>query len=125
MALEINWNPEHDGVEVRTENDHFIVSSGPSFAMSYVDAMRLYKGTDYALPTKRQLKTIGRNLGKINQLLLAHGGYRIYKEWHNTKDTDGTHTSIVNTGYGAVLYDSIHAPSHVRVVIDMNAINRN
>lgn len=125
MALEINWNAEHNGVEVRADNDHFVISTGPSLAMSHVDAMRLCKGTAWTLPTKRQLKTIGRNLGKINQLLLAHGGYRIYKEWHNTKDTDGTYASIVNTGYGTALYESIHAPSHVRLVIDMNTINKN
>uniref|UniRef100_UPI004055B612 hypothetical protein n=1 Tax=Alistipes sp. TaxID=1872444 RepID=UPI004055B612 len=121
MALEINWNAEYNGVEIHTDKDHFIVDAGPSRAMSYVDAMRLFKGTAYTLPTKEQLKVIGRNIGKINLQLRANGGYRIYQEWHSTKDSDGTYVSTVNTGYGAVYCGSIHAPFHARAVIDLNA----
>ena len=86
METIVKWNADLFGVEIQTNNQHFVISGQPSMAMSWHDAVRFYKGNKvWQLPTREHLKLIAEHIHEVNALIKANGGYEI-QGWHWTAD---------------------------------------
>lgn len=78
MKPTIKWNADLFGVEIQTEDEHFVISAQPSMVMSWYDAVRYLEGSaKWELPTKDQLKVVSAYLSTINDLIKGNGGYEI------------------------------------------------
>jgi hypothetical protein len=78
MEPTIKWNADLFGVEIQTEDEHFVISAQPSMVMTWDDAVRYLKGDEkWQLPTKRQLQIVSANIFAINDLINENGGYEI------------------------------------------------
>lgn len=78
MGTTIKWNADLFGVEIKTEDEHFVISAQPSMVMSWHDAVRYFNGNEvWQLPTIEQLRLVAQYVGKINMLLRVNGGYEI------------------------------------------------
>lgn len=84
--MEIKWNQELFGVEIKDDENHFVISAQPSMVMDWHDAKRYYKDNKvWQLPTCEQLKLIAEHTDEINAIIKANGGYEI-NDWHWTAD---------------------------------------
>lgn len=78
MKTTIEWNANFFGVEIQTDDMHFVVDANPSCVMNWYDAVRFYKDNKvWQLPTREHLKLIAEHIGEINTLIKANGGYEI------------------------------------------------
>lgn len=78
MKTTIKWNADLFGVEIQTEDEHFVISAQPSMAMTWHDAVRYFQGNaGWKLPTKDQLKIVSAYISTINDLIKENGGYEI------------------------------------------------
>lgn len=78
MKPTIKWNADLFGVEIKTEDERFIISAQPSMVMTWDDAVRYLKGDEkWQLPTKDQLKVVSAYISTINDLIKENGGYEI------------------------------------------------
>lgn len=86
--MEIKWNKELFGVEIKDNKNHFVISAQPSMVMDWHDAVRYYKDNKvWQLPTCEQLQLIAKYICEVNALIKANGGYKIFG-WHWTADED-------------------------------------
>lgn len=86
MKPTIKWNADLLGVEIKTEDEHFVISAQPSMVMSWHDAVRYFEGNaEWKLPTKDQLKIVAKNIYEVNEIIEANGGFEI-RGWHWTAD---------------------------------------
>lgn len=77
--MEIKWNQELFGVEIKGDENHFVVSAQPSMVMDWDDAVRYYKDNKvWKLPTGEQLQLIAKYIDEINILIATNGGYEIF-----------------------------------------------
>ena len=84
--MEIKWNQKLFGVEIKDDENHFVISGQPSMVMDWYDAVRYYKDNKvWQLPTKEQLLLIAEHIDEINAIIRANGGYEI-KGWYWTAD---------------------------------------
>lgn len=84
--MEIKWNQELFGVEIKDNENHFVISAQPSMVMDWYDAVRYYKDNKvWQLPTGEQLQLVAEYINKVNALIKANGGYEI-NDWHWTAD---------------------------------------
>lgn len=67
--MEIKWNKEFFGVEIKDNENHFVVSAQPSMVMDWEDAKRYYENNKvWQLPTREQLQLIAKHIDEINTL---------------------------------------------------------
>lgn len=86
MRTTIKWNADLFGVEIKTEDEHFVISAQPSMVMSWHDSVRYFEGNaEWELPTKDQLKIVANNIDKVNEIIEENGGYSI-RGWIWTAD---------------------------------------
>ena len=86
MKPTIKWNANLFGVEIKTEDEHFVIEASPSMVMSWNDAVRYFDGNEvWQLPTREHLKLIAEHIDEVNALIKANGGYEI-RVWHWTAD---------------------------------------
>lgn len=80
--MTIKWNAERNGVEVQTNDEHFVIDATPSRVMSWRDAVRFYQNAGgWTLPTKKQLQLVAKHISEVNALLEQYGGYKLFG-WH-------------------------------------------
>ena len=117
MKPTINWNADLFGVELKTDDAHFVVSGQPSMVMSWHDAVRFYKENKvWQLPTREHLKLIAEHIDEVNALINANGGYEI-RGWHWTADEyDEFCAWLVVMNRGSTYYYSKYDDSYVRAV---------
>lgn len=118
--MTIKWNASFFGVEIQTDDMHFVVDANPSYAMSWYDAVRFYKDPHrshtWQMPTREQLKLIAEHIDEVNTLIRANGGYEI-RGLHRTADEAGEFCAwIVYMNNGLTYYDSKHYNFYVRAV---------
>lgn len=78
MKPKIKWNADLFGVEIKTEDEHFVISAKPNMAMSWHDAVRYFQGNaEWELPTKDQLKIVASNIDEVNEIIKENGGYEL------------------------------------------------
>lgn len=78
----IKWNRNHNGVEIKADDEHFILDSDPSQFMNWCDAMRFYnmhKGHTWNLPTVKQLQVVHKYFDEINKVIKENGGFVLSK----------------------------------------------
>ena len=86
MKPTIKWNADLFGVEIQTEDQHFVISGQPSMVMSWHDAVRFYKDNKvWQLATREHLRLIAKHIATVDALIKANGGYEIFG-WHWTAD---------------------------------------
>lgn len=105
MGTTIKWNADFFGVEIKTEDDHFVISAQPSMAMSWHDAVRYLEGNaEWKLPTTDQLKVVASNLVEVNRIINANGGFEIIG-WNWTADESGESFARVVDMFGVDTHD--------------------
>jgi hypothetical protein len=76
--MEIKWNQELFGVEIKDNENHFVISAQPSMVMDWDDAKRYYKNNKmWQLPTREQLQLSAKYIDMINTIIIKNGGYKI------------------------------------------------
>lgn len=84
--MEIKWNQQLFGVEIKDDENHFVISAQPSMVMDWNDAVRYYKDNKaWQLPTSEQLQLIAKYIDEVNALIKVNGGYEIF-DYHWTAD---------------------------------------
>lgn len=103
--MELKWNVDKFGIEIKTDDEHFVISAKPSMVMSWEDSMRFYKDdTTWKLPTIKQTKLVAKNIDEINNIIEENNGYPLFGFlW--TCETTGKDAWNVNlyegySGYG-------------------------
>lgn len=77
--MELKWNADKFGVEIKTDDEHFVISAKPSMVMTWDDAMRYFKDdTEWKQPTVNQLQLVADNVDKINSIIRANNGYELF-----------------------------------------------
>ena len=105
MKPTITWNAEKFGVEIKTEDEHFVISALPSMVMSWYDSVRYFEGdAEWKLPTKDQLKIVASNLVEVNRIINANGGFEIIG-WHWTADESGESFARIVDMFGVDTHD--------------------
>ena len=75
---QVYWSEEHKAVVVEDDNISFMIDTTPSYAMSWNDANRFFRGSiHWRLPTRGELKLISKHLSQINYILKQVGGFEI------------------------------------------------
>jgi hypothetical protein len=75
----IKWNQELFGVEIKDNENHFVISAQPSMVMDWDDAVKYYKDNKvWQLPTREQLQLVAKYINKIDALIKVYGGYEIF-----------------------------------------------
>lgn len=117
MKTTIKWNAERNGVEIQTNDEHFVIDATPSRVMSWRDAVRFYQNAGgWTIPTKKQLQLVAKHLSEVNDLLEQCGGYKLFG-WHWSSDEADKFCAwlvSMNGGYAGSFdkYDG----NHVRAV---------
>lgn len=82
-SIVIKWNKNYFGVEIKTDNEHFILDGNPSYIMSWDDAMRFYsnkhRSHTWNLPTVNQLQVVYKYFDEINKVIEENGGFLLLK----------------------------------------------
>lgn len=119
METTIKWNADLFGVEIKTEDEHFVISAQPSMAMSWYDAMRCGKN-EWRLPTKKQLKIVATNIDEVNEIIKANGGSWIVS-WHWTADVHDEFCALLVNVYARYVERTNKDYNYfVRFVYDLN-----
>lgn len=86
LTTTIKWNADLFGVEIKTGDEHFVISAQPGMSMSYHESVRYFEGNaEWKFPTKEQLKIVATNIDEVNEIIKANGGFEI-RGWHWTAD---------------------------------------
>lgn len=98
--MELKWNVDKFGIEIKTDDEHFVISAKPSMIMSWEDSMRFYKDdTTWKLPTIKQTKLVAENIDEINNIIEENNGYPLFGFlW--TCETTGKDAWFVNMFIG-------------------------
>ena len=124
--MQIKWNQELFGVEIKDDANHFVISAQPSMVMDWHDAVRFYKDNKvWQLPTCRQLQLLAKYIDEVNALIKAKEDY-ILRGWHWTADDYGEYGEYdefyawsVNLNDGYSLSDSKSDGNYVRAVSNL------
>ena len=102
----IRWNQELFGVEIKDNENHFVISAQPNMVMDWYDAKRYYKNNKvWQLPTCEQLQLIVKYIKEINSLIITNGGYLI-SGWLWTIDEDNESYACSVSMYNANILDN-------------------
>lgn len=78
---EIKWNENCFGVEIKTDNEHFILDGNPDHCMNWDNAMSFdnnkHRGHTWKLPTVKQLKIIHNHFNEINKVIEENDGFKL------------------------------------------------
>lgn len=81
MKPTIKWNAEFFGVEIQTEDEHFVISAQPSKLMTWFEAVRYYTDSHHIptwqLPTINQMHIVAKYIDEVNDLIKENGGYEL------------------------------------------------
>ena len=120
MKPKITWNADLFGVEIKTENEHFVISAMPSMVMPWNDAVRFYKDNkEWRLPSSEELLLVAANIGKVNDIIEKNRGYEI-QGWHWASEEGNEFCACnVTMGYG---YTSTSIKDHYYYVRAVSAL---
>lgn len=81
MKPTIKWNADLFGVEIQTEDEHFIIEASPSKVMTWFEAVRYYTDSHHIptrqLPTVKQMQIVAKYIDEVNGLIKENGGYEL------------------------------------------------
>ena len=76
----IKWDKKYNGVEIKADGEHFLLSGSPNYNMTWTEAMRFYSEVQfYKLPTIKQLQVVYKYFDKINEVIKENGGFVLTK----------------------------------------------
>ena len=107
----ITWNFIHNGVEIATDSDRFVIRcDGPAFYCTWNDARRYFQDVDYwVIPSVNQLKVVKKHLNEINKVIRDHYGYTLCGKSYWSNDDGDSNTAktakCVNLKNGMVCCD--------------------
>ena len=79
----IKWDKCHNGVEIKVDSEHFLLSGSPGYCMNWNEAMRFYGNLQFwKLPTIKQLQVICKYFDKINNIIKENGGFVLLKDFY-------------------------------------------
>ncbi|MBQ3026326.1 MAG: DUF1566 domain-containing protein [Alistipes sp.] len=117
MKTTIEWNANFFGVEIQTDDMHFVVDANPSCVMNWYDAVRFYKDNKvWQLPTREHLKLIAEHIGEINTLIKANGGYEIQGYYWTADECNEFCAWVVTMHNGFTGYSYKYYLDYVRAV---------
>lgn len=115
--MELKWNADKFGVEIKTDDEHFVISAKPSMIMSWDDAMRYFKDdTEWKLPTTKQLRLVADNLDEINSIIKANNGYELFGWLWSCKIQGEWFAWVVSMHSGGTSLDYRDFSGYVRAV---------
>lgn len=92
MKPTIKWNADLFGVEIKTEDEHFVIEASPSKIMTWFEAVRYYTDSHHIptwqLPVTKQMQIVAKYIDEVNDLIKDNGGYEI-RSWHRTAEECG------------------------------------
>ena len=97
----IKWNKNYNGVEVKADNEHFILDVNPSYFMSWDDAKRFYndkhRSHTWNLPTIKQLQVMYKYIDKIDNVIEDNDGFLLSKtSYWSIEETSNAFARNVN-----------------------------
>jgi hypothetical protein len=79
----IKWNKNYNGVEIKSDGEHFVLDSNPSYIMGWDDAIRFYnnkhRSHTWNLPTIKQLHVVHKYFNEINNVIEDNGGFLLHQ----------------------------------------------
>lgn len=119
--VEIKWNKNYFGVEIKTDNEHFILDGDPTYFMDWNDAMRFYnikhRSHTWNLPTVKQLQVIYKYFYEINEVIEENDGFALSRLiYWSIKEKDYYCAHFIDIENGLAGYDSKDANYCVRAV---------
>lgn len=80
--VSIKWNNWYNGVEIKADGEHFVISANPSYHISWNEAMRFYgnphKSHTWVLPSMEQLEILAKYRDTVNQIMRKNKGFEIF-----------------------------------------------
>lgn len=114
----IKWNRNYNGVEIKADDEHFILEGNPNYSMNWNDAMRFYSNLQFwKLPTTKQLLIIYKYFNKINEVIEENGGFKlIYTSYWSIEKKDEFNARYVHMTFGCADTNFMNFNYDVRAV---------
>ena len=121
MKPKITWNADKFGVEIKTENKHFVISAMPSMVMPWNDAVRYYNGNEeWRLPSREELLLVAANFDDVNAIIKKNGGHKMAGWFWASDEYNEVCAWLVGMGDGYTGNYSKGYYYYVRAVSDSN-----
>lgn len=124
MRPTIKWNADLFGVEIQTEDEHFIIEASPSKIMTWFEAVRYYTDSHRIptrqLPTTKQMQIVAKYIDEVNDLIKENGGYELRGLFWTADEIDEFCAWTVDVGYGNTNLGNKHYDGYVRAVSALN-----
>lgn len=123
MKPTIKWNADLFGVEIQTEDEHFIIEASPSKMMTWFEAVRYY--TDpHRIPTRqlpdtKQMQIVAKYIDEVNDPIKENGGYELRGLFWTAGEIDEFCAWFVGTGNGNAYAYPKNNLACVRAVSDL------
>lgn len=117
----IKWNKNCFGVEIKTDDEHFILDGDPDYCMNWDDAMRFFnkksRNRIWNLPTVKQLQVIHNYFDKINTIIEENDGSKLIDAYYwSCENIDVFLSQNVNMYRGYIYSDNKGNNNYVRAV---------
>ena len=118
---QVYWSNEHKAVIVEEDDISFMIDTTPSYAMSWNDANRFFRGfIHWRLPTLKELKLITKHLPQINYMLKQFGGFEIFgRLWSSSPGCDSTCALTLDVNCNTKDARSVNTIAYARAVSDL------
>ena len=104
MKPPIKWNADLFGVEIQTEDEHFVIEASPSKIMTWFEAVRYYTDPHHIptwqLPAMKQMQIVAKYIDEVNDLIKENGGYELRGLFWTADEIDEFCAWFVGTGNG-------------------------
>ena len=124
MKPTIKWNADLFGVEIQTEDEHFIIEASPSKIMTWFEAARYYTDSHriptWQLPATKQMQIVAKYIDEVNDLIKENGGYELRGWFWTADDSDEFDAYGVYVHGGSATICSKDGDDYVRAVSDLN-----
>ena len=124
-GVEIKWNECHNGVEIKADDEHFILKSSPTYIMSWNDAIRHFYNSKHRshiwnLPTVKQLQVIHKYFNEINKKMEENDGFVLYySSYWSIEEIDSDNARYVSMSTGGYYGLIKRAYYYVRGVVTL------
>lgn len=117
----IKWNKNYNGVEIKADDEHFILDSNPSYCMTWNDAMRFYnnkhRSHTWSLPTVKQLQVVYKYFDEINKVIKENDGFVLIEGvYWSINSRDEFCAWGVNMNYGYTFSSYKYGSYYVRAI---------
>ena len=76
----VKWNKDNNGVEIKGNDEHFIIDINPSYHINYYNAINHCNINQCCLPSTKQLQLVYKIKDRINKIIHDNSGVQL-KGW--------------------------------------------